>query len=75
VKIVQALRAAPLAAGDIAHLIGRTRPATSQHLKVLRQTGIVVGERQGNTVRYALGDSVNAQVIETCVQALDDVPA
>lgn len=75
VKIVQALRASPLAAGDIAHLIGRTRPATSQHLKVLREKGIVVAERQGNTVRYALGDGMNAQVIESCVQAMDSLPA
>lgn len=75
VKIVQALRASSLAAGDIAHLIGRTRPATSQHLKVLREKGVVVAERRGNMVRYALGASMNAQVIESCVSALDDVRA
>jgi hypothetical protein len=36
VKIVRALRETTLAAGDLAHVINRSRSATSQHLKVLR---------------------------------------
>lgn len=35
VKIVRALRETTLAAGDLAHVINRSRSATSQHLKVL----------------------------------------
>src|SRR5689334_6270239 len=55
VKIVQALSADnTLAAGDLAHVIQRSRSATSQHLKVLRDIGVVVGRRDGNVVRYAL---------------------
>ncbi len=53
VKIVQALSGDnTLAAGDLAHVIGRSRSATSQHLKVLRDIGVVSASRDGNVVRY-----------------------
>ena len=72
VKIVQALSADnTLAAGDLAHVIGRSRSATSQHLKVLRDIGVVTGRRDGNVVRYALSDDVAGLVIENAVSAFD----
>lgn len=70
VKIVQALSAdKPLAAGDLALVIGRSRSATSQHLKVLRDLGAVVGERDGNVVRYSLTPDVTGEVIGDAVAA------
>ena len=72
VKIVQALSAQnTLAAGDLAHVIGRSRSATSQHLKVLRELGIVVATRDGNVVRYDLSKEVSGSVIETAVAAFE----
>jgi len=70
VKIVQALSAqTPLAAGDLAHVIGRSRSATSQHLKVLRELDIVSATRQGNVVRYELSKELPGNVIENAVAA------
>jgi len=70
VKIVQALSERnTLAAGDLAHVIGRSRSATSQHLKVLRDLGIVVATRQGNVVRYELSKEMPGNVIENAVAA------
>jgi DNA-binding transcriptional ArsR family regulator len=72
VKIVQALSSDnTLAAGDLAHVIGRSRSATSQHLKVLRDMGVVVGARNGNVVRYSLAADVTGSVIENAVSAFD----
>lgn len=72
VKIVQALSSdVTLAAGDLAHVIQRSRSATSQHLKVLRDIGVVVGQRDGNVVRYALSADMNGTVIENAVSAFD----
>src|SRR5712692_9954600 len=72
VKITRALSADnTLAAGDLAHVIGRSRSATSQHLKVLRDLGAVVARRQGNVVRYSLSPDVNGQVIADAVAAFD----
>jgi DNA-binding transcriptional ArsR family regulator len=73
VKIVRALRETTLAAGDLAHVINRSRSATSQHLKVLRDIGVVVPARNGNVVRYTLSDEVSGQVIEDAVGAFDQM--
>ena len=73
-KIVQALSGDhTLAAGDLAQVIGRSRSATSQHLRVLRDLGAVVGKRSGNVVRYSLSNDVNGQVIENAVAAFDEL--
>jgi DNA-binding transcriptional ArsR family regulator len=71
VKIIRALRATTLAAGDLARVINRSRSATSQHLKVLRDLGAVVPERSGNIVRYKLSRDTSGQVIEDAVSAFD----
>src|SRR6266508_2534045 len=71
VKIVRALRDTPLAAGDLAHVINRSRSATSKHLKVLRDIGVVTPARSGNVVRYTLSEEVCGQVIEDAVSAFD----
>jgi DNA-binding transcriptional ArsR family regulator len=72
VKIIRALSESnTLAAGDLAHVVGRSRSATSQHLKVLRDIGAVTARREGNVVRYKLTEDVNGQVLEDAVAAFD----
>ncbi len=71
IKIVRALAETTLAAGDLAHVVQRSRSATSQHLKVLRDIGAVVAERQGNVVRYRLSTDVSADIIEDAAKAFD----
>jgi DNA-binding transcriptional ArsR family regulator len=71
IKIVRALRETTLAASDLAHVIGRSRPATSQHLRVLRELGAVVSERKGNVVRYRLSDDVSGEIIEEAAAVFD----
>ncbi len=71
IKIVRALRDAPLAASDLAHVIGRDRAATSQHLRVLRERGAVTGKRTGNIVRYTLSNEMPGSIIEEAASAFD----
>lgn len=71
IKIVRALRDTTLAASDLAHVIGRDRPATSQHLRVLRELGAVVAERKGNVVRYTLSNQISGSIIEEAASAFD----
>ncbi len=73
VKIVQALTDTTLAAGDLAHVIGRSRSATSQHLKVLRDLGAVIAAREGNIVRYSLATGSSATVVANAVAAFQDL--
>ncbi|HDL84948.1 MAG TPA: ArsR family transcriptional regulator [Candidatus Acetothermia bacterium] len=46
----------PLPVKTIAETLELTSPAVSQHLKVLRQAGLVQAERQGYFVPYAVDD-------------------
>ena len=72
-KIVRALTETPLAASDLARVIKRSRAATSQHLKVLREVEAVVPARQGNIVRYSLSRKVSAQVLADIGRAFERV--
>lgn len=75
IKIVRALRETTLAASDLALVIGRTRPATSQHLRVLRELGAVVSHRKGNVVRYTLSNDVSGEIIEEAASVFDRLQA
>jgi DNA-binding transcriptional ArsR family regulator len=72
VKIMRALAESELAAGDLALVIGRSRSATSQHLKVLRETGVVTSQRNGNVVNYRLAEGRVPQLLAQIAKRLDD---
>jgi DNA-binding transcriptional ArsR family regulator len=73
IKIVRALRDTTLAASDLAHVVGRNRSATSQHLRVLREIGAIVARRKGNVVRYTLSDDVSGSIIEEAASVFDQL--
>jgi DNA-binding transcriptional ArsR family regulator len=73
IKIVRALRDTTLAASDLAHVIGRNRSATSQHLRVLREIGAIVAKRKGNIVRYSLSNDVSGSIIEEAASVFDQL--
>jgi DNA-binding transcriptional ArsR family regulator len=51
--ILVLLSAAPLPAGDVARAFDHiSRPAVSRHLRVLRETNLVVADLQGREWRY-----------------------
>src|SRR5262252_4872899 len=52
--IVERLRTGPRTVGDLSTLLPVSRPAVSQHLKVLRDAGIVVETRSGVRHYFAL---------------------
>jgi DNA-binding transcriptional ArsR family regulator len=55
-EILHALERGPIEVGRLAEAIGATQPNVSQHLAILRATGIVEAERDGREVRYRLAD-------------------
>ena len=73
ITIVRALRDTTLAASDLAHVIGRNRAVTSQHLRVLREVGAVVGKRKGNVVRYTLSGDLSGSIIEEAASVFDQL--
>ena len=70
-KIVRALRDNQLAASDLARVLGRSRSATSQHLRVLREAEVVQPSRNGNVVRYKLASDINAEILKDVGRAFD----
>ena len=67
-QIVRVLSAGPLSVGELATLLERSKSATSQHLRVLRECGMVGSHRRGRTVIYSLTD---APMLDVTVQLLD----
>jgi DNA-binding transcriptional ArsR family regulator len=53
-SIFQALTVRRLSVNELARAIERAPAATSQHLRVLRELGLVQGSRRGTTVYYEL---------------------
>ncbi len=56
VRILSRLAAGECSVGELSHAVGMEQPAVSQQLRVLRHLGLVVGERIGRQVIYALHD-------------------
>ena len=52
----------PLCVNALAHRLGITQSAVSQHLRVLRQARLVKGERRGAFVHYSLDQDGASQV-------------
>src|SRR6266849_2169134 len=67
-QIVRALSPGALSAGDLAAILGRSKSATSQHLRVLRDGGIVSAKRRGRAVFYML---VDGPMVELTVEVLN----
>lgn len=61
--LVWLLHTEPLTVGALAEEAGLSQPLVSQHLRTLRQAGLVTSERDGKEVRYALADQHVAHVV------------
>jgi DNA-binding transcriptional ArsR family regulator len=53
-SIFERLAERPSAVGELAELFPVSRPAVSQHLKVLKDAGLVIDHREGNRRIYQL---------------------
>jgi DNA-binding transcriptional ArsR family regulator len=67
VRILAQLRDSPCSVNDLAEAVGMESSAVSHQLRVLRHLGLVVGERSGRSVVYALHDSHVADLLDQAV--------
>jgi len=65
VRIVQLLRGRALCVNTLAQRLDVTQSAVSQHLRVLRQAGLVTDEKRGYYVHYRLNEEAFAKWKET----------
>jgi len=70
VKIIDLLKTeGPLGAKKISELLGITPAAVSQHLRILRQAGLVRSERDGYWIPY----SIDEDALHHCRELLTEV--
>jgi DNA-binding transcriptional ArsR family regulator len=67
-QIVRLLSTGSLSVGELASALGRSKSATSQHLRVLREGGVVTPNRRGRAIVYSL---TNTPMVQLTVQVLD----
>ena len=73
VRILAELREGPRSVGELAEAVEMEQSAVSHQLRVLRHLGLVVGERSGRRVVYALHDTHVAVLLEEAVFHIEHV--
>lgn len=71
--ILESLRDGPLTVGEIVEATGLSQPNTSNHLRCLRDCGVLVSEKEGRYVYYELGDVCIETVLRLADEWLDEV--
>ncbi|MFM8322475.1 MAG: ArsR/SmtB family transcription factor [Chloroflexota bacterium] len=72
ILILYMLADKPYTVNDLVAGLGATQSATSRHLKVLRDRGLVRATRQGQNVEYALNDPRVVGALDTLRAVLRD---
>jgi DNA-binding transcriptional ArsR family regulator len=71
VQILARLRTGPCSVGELSTEIEMEQPAVSHQLRILRDLGLVVGNRSGRQVVYGLFDSHVAALIDEALRHID----
>jgi DNA-binding transcriptional ArsR family regulator len=67
VRILGRLRESSCSVGELAAAVEMEQSAVSHQLRILRHLGLVIGERRGRSVVYALHDSHVADLLDQAV--------
>lgn len=62
-KILELLRERPLTAGEISDEFQISKPSISHHLTILKNSQLVIDERQGQNIIYSLNMTVFQEVM------------
>ena len=72
IAIVLQLRESPLCVHHLVDLLELPQPLISQHLRVLKEAGVVDGERRGREVVYSLVDEHLAHIVVDAVEHAEE---
>lgn len=67
IAIVLQLRDGPRCVHELVDALDATQPLVSQHLRVLKSSGVVSSHRQGREMRYELLDEHLLSIVEAAV--------
>ncbi len=71
-KIMESLRNGPLTVSEIVKVTSLSQSNVSNHLRCLRDCGLVVAERRGRFVVYRLSDERVAEILKLAESLLAD---
>ena len=57
---------------ELSEILGLSQPTTSRHLKVLRERGLVVAERDAQSIYYTLADKRVIEALDLLRAVLND---
>lgn len=70
-RIIEMLRAGPLASGEIAQAFDMAWPSITGHLTALKEAGLVETERDGASIRYRLNISAAEEAAAFLLNLMD----
>lgn len=70
-KILELLQDQSLNAGEIAEYFDITKPSISHHLTILKNSGLIVDDRQGQNIVYSLDMTVFQDVLRWFMNFVD----
>jgi DNA-binding transcriptional ArsR family regulator len=73
VRILARLRESPCSVNELAAAVAMEQSAVSHQLRILRHLGLVVGERHGRRIVYALHDSHVGVLLEEAIYHVEHV--
>ncbi len=72
IAILYALADNPQTVSQLAEMLDTPQPTVSRHLKILRDHGMVVADRDGSNIYYALGDKRIIRALDLLREVLAD---
>lgn len=70
-KILELLQEKPLNAGEIADYFQISKPSISHHLSILKNSGLIIDERQGQNIIYSIDMSVFQDIMKWFMNFMD----
>jgi ArsR family transcriptional regulator, arsenate/arsenite/antimonite-responsive transcriptional repressor len=70
-RLIKILLRSDLCVGALAKLLGLSEPALSQHLKLLREAGLVKGEKRGYWTHYSVEKDALRQIAKQLTEMTD----
>jgi ArsR family transcriptional regulator len=64
VALLEALRSGPKCVCELVPLLGVEQPSASRHLGMLRNEGLIVGEKEGQRIIYRLTDDAVPRLLD-----------
>ncbi|MDZ5078329.1 metalloregulator ArsR/SmtB family transcription factor [Nesterenkonia sp. HG001] len=71
-QLLQLLGESPRTVGTLVEVTGMSQPLVSQHLRSLKQAGLVAADRHGKAMNYHLADDHVAHIVDDAIAHVEE---